>query len=86
MLKGVGDQAIVASICPAQSRTRGAADYGYRPAVDAIIDKLKSAPHRPMPAAPAHRRTDDGQVSCVILEAFNTSADTGNCDQACSAA
>jgi hypothetical protein len=41
--RGVGDQGIVASICPKQVTDSTQADYGYRPAAKAIIDRLKVA-------------------------------------------
>lgn len=34
---------IVASICARNLVDTGAQDYGYRPAVDAIVDRLKEA-------------------------------------------
>src|SRR5262249_24429934 len=40
--KGLGDQAIVASICPANTKDATAADYGYRPAVEALVERLKT--------------------------------------------
>jgi hypothetical protein len=50
VLKGIGQQAIVASICPADltsaSKSSGSATYGYRPAVRAILDRVKRALRR----------------------------------------
>jgi len=66
-LKGYGDNSIVASICP-KTLAAGAADYGYRPAVTAIIDRLKEAlsgrclPRQLKPDA-------DQLVQCKIIEA-----------------
>jgi hypothetical protein len=42
VLEGLGDQGIVSSICPANVADANAADFGYRPAVAAIIDRLRS--------------------------------------------
>jgi hypothetical protein len=70
VLKEIGDQGIVASVCPAQldhpDAERG--DYGYRPATGAIIERLKSR----LNSECLHRAlTPDtsGQVECLILEA-----------------
>ncbi|MBI5534848.1 MAG: hypothetical protein HY898_19130 [Deltaproteobacteria bacterium] len=67
-LKGVGDKAIVASICPANTTHPGSADYGYRPAVNAIIDRLKqtlnlSCWDKKLTYGPG------GAVACTVLEA-----------------
>jgi hypothetical protein len=42
VLKGIGDQAIVGSICPANVSNRTAPDYGYRPAVAAILNRIRN--------------------------------------------
>ncbi len=69
MLRSVQDQGIVASVCPKQLDDKTKADYGYRPAIGAIIDRLKSAlggqclPRELKPDA-------NGQVQCLILEAL----------------
>jgi hypothetical protein len=63
--KDLGDQAIVASICP-RSLDRSNADYGYRPAVRAITERLGSALRGqclPQPLAPQ----SDGTVQCQML-------------------
>jgi hypothetical protein len=71
LLKSVGPQGIVASVCPAQLTNTDAADYGYRPAIGAIIDRLKAAlkgkclPRELAPDA-------NGQVQCLIIEARAT--------------
>ena len=67
-LKAAGSQGVVASVCPAQLTDTTRRDYGYRPAIGAIIDRLKTAlggqclPRSLSPDAA-------GQVSCIILEA-----------------
>jgi hypothetical protein len=40
VLKGIGDQAIVASICPAQSSDTLRADYAFRPALSALFREV----------------------------------------------
>lgn len=71
VLKGIGDSAIVASICP-KVLTEGQSGYGYEPAVDAIIDHLKPqlagrCPPRPLAVQPG----TDGELPCVVVEALD---------------
>lgn len=42
VLNGVGDSAVVASICAKQMTDLEALDYGYRPTMQAVVDKLKT--------------------------------------------
>jgi hypothetical protein len=42
LLKSVGPQGIVASVCPAQLKFPGALDYGYQPAINALIERAKT--------------------------------------------
>ncbi len=68
VLKGIGEQAIVSSICAANMSDPSAVDYGYRPAVTAMVDRLKSA----IQGKCLERSLEvdaNGRVSCVILEA-----------------
>jgi len=71
-------QTIVASICPANTRDSDAADYGYRPAMDAIIDRLRtvlSGTCWSVMLAP----DADGHVDCAILEATKYPAGESTC-------
>jgi hypothetical protein len=71
LIKALGTQGIVGSICPAQLSNLSAPDYGYRPAVRAIIDRLKPVVDGgcfPRMLTPG----PDGRVSCTILEARHT--------------
>lgn len=68
VLKGMDAQAIVASVCPANMEDTAAADFGYRPAISAIVERLQAALWRTcwnheLPIA------EDGTVNCVVLEA-----------------
>jgi hypothetical protein len=75
VIRSLGAQGIVGSVCPAQVTAPNQPDFGYRPAIGAIIDRLKTAlggQCLPRTLTP----DDDGQVSCLVLEARKTD---GNC-------
>lgn len=78
--KALGEQAIVSSICPADPKNKqvNGADnpyYGYRPAVRAIIDRLKnSLASQCLPEA--LNADTDGTVPCLILEMFTDTSVT----------
>jgi hypothetical protein len=79
--RGMGTQGIAASICPKQLTDNTAADYGYHPAVQAIIDRLKQALHGQ--CLPRQLTPDaTGQVQCLILEATNTGGKACECNAA----
>jgi hypothetical protein len=42
VLRGLGSQAIVGSICPANTRDKTRVDYGYRPVISAIVNRLRN--------------------------------------------
>ena len=37
----MGDQGIVASICPSNTKNPDARDFRYRPAIQALVDRLR---------------------------------------------
>lgn len=67
VLKGIGDQGIVGSICPAQLSRKDDPDYGYLPTIEALVERLKQELRDP---CLSRSLTPDAnkQVSCVILE------------------
>jgi len=71
VLKGVGNQGIVASICPAQQTDVQAKDYGYRPAIGTIIERLKEALGGK--CLPRSFSGQGDEVPCLILEASTNS-------------
>jgi hypothetical protein len=80
-LKAVGEQGIVASICPAQLANDKARDYGYDPAMGAIVERLKKALGDQ--CLPRTLRPDsEGKVPCFILEARTVASDAA-CHAAC---
>jgi len=81
VLKGIGDSAIVASICP-KVLTEGQPGYGYEPAVDAIVDRLKVAlAGRCLPRPLAVEPGAEGKLPCVVVEA-GQSQGACSCDTA----
>ncbi len=83
--KGMGSQGIAASICAKQVADPTADDFGYRPAVKAIIDRLKQALHGE--CLPRTLTPDPtGEVPCLILEATTVPAGSEAACNACTAA
>lgn len=75
VLKGVRDQAIVASICPKfpLSTEKDPFKYGYNPAVNAIVDRLKE--QLKSKCLPRELKTGaDGRVPCAVVEAAKPKA------------
>ncbi|MGK4001033.1 hypothetical protein WMF31_00305 [Sorangium sp. So ce1036] len=76
LIRDLGAQGIVGSVCPKQLDNANAPDFGYRPAIGAIIDRLKTVlGGQCLPRT----LTLDSQkkAPCLILEARNTG---GKCD------
>jgi hypothetical protein len=77
VLKEFGENSVVASICPKVLSPTNSPDYGYNPAVKAIIDRLKEALKGKCLPRPLIPNTDDvakdglepGQVPCAVIEA-----------------
>ena len=68
VLKGVGDNAIVASICPKDVSNQVSPGYGYNPAVSAMVRRFREALVPlclPRPFTPEA----DGQIPCTLVEA-----------------
>jgi hypothetical protein len=89
VLNGLGEQGIPASICPAQlalaeGQTADDKDYGYTPAVFAIIDRLKTKLGGS--CQPRQLTADkDGNVPCLVIEARDSDGDRkSSSDSKCS--
>jgi hypothetical protein len=68
VLHDIQTQAVVASICSPNVTNEAEADFGYRPAVAAIVDRLKSQlSGRCLPRSLA--ANPDGTTPCVIIDA-----------------
>jgi hypothetical protein len=82
-VKALKSQGIVGSICPKQLNDLTAADFGYRPAIGSIIDRLKLAlGGQCLPRALTPQ--PDGSMPCFVLEARNTNGvHKADCDAFC---
>lgn len=77
VVHGLGGQGIVASLCPEEVKDTKSENYGYRPAVRAIVDRLKNALANtclPQALSPDEK----GEVPCLLLETLEEEGDT--CD------
>ncbi len=79
VVRGMGDQGVVASVCPAILDDADDSAYGYRPAVSSIVDALKVNLAN-VQCLPFTLRPDDrtGDVTCVVIEASKD--DACSCD------
>lgn len=73
VIRDLGSQGIVGSVCAAQltDDSEGASDYGYRAAVNAVTDRLRSALGGQCMQEQLFPNSE-GRVSCHIIEARNT--------------
>ncbi|MBI5532329.1 MAG: hypothetical protein HY898_06425 [Deltaproteobacteria bacterium] len=71
-------QAIAASICPANTDNKASEDYGYRPAIGAIIERLRSALSGTCWSLKLEY-AQDGTVPCIVLEATKYDAGSSTC-------
>jgi hypothetical protein len=81
VLQKLGDQASVASICPAQSTDETRGDFGYRPAIDALLATVQRTLGHVVPwCSSSSARVDakSQQIPCAIVEVFDAPA--CNCD------
>ncbi|NUO49377.1 MAG: hypothetical protein HOV80_11030 [Polyangiaceae bacterium] len=79
LVRAMGEEGVLGSICPQQITDPSKPSYGYRPVVDAITARVETElapPCFPRALAPG----DDGRVSCAVIEAMQTS--TCSCDSA----
>ncbi len=73
VLKGIGGSAIVASICP-KVLVKGQPGYGYEPAVDAIVARLKDALLGRCLPRPLAVDPQTGRLPCVVVEVSEPAA------------
>jgi hypothetical protein len=75
--RALGDNGIAASLCPIQLDNPDGPDYGYKPAVAAIIDRLKNALTTQCLPQQLSRDTTNNEVPCLVLAQLGDAAD--NC-------
>ncbi len=81
VIHGLGSQGITASICPQNVSDNTKANYGYRPAVGTIIDRLKAK--LGVQCLPRPLNADkDGNVPCIVIEASHSDAGQSDCKAA----
>ncbi|HMI83918.1 MAG TPA: hypothetical protein VK550_07475 [Polyangiaceae bacterium] len=74
VLQGMGDQAVLGSICPSQGSDANQADFGYLPVTSAVMDLLRKPLREQclpvaLPVAP-----DTGETACRLIEVFNAAS------------
>lgn len=79
VLKEFGANSIVASICPKETADKEAPDYGYRPAVAAIVERLKEQLADKCLPRELSVDKETGAASCRIIEAVPSSGSAA-CD------
>jgi hypothetical protein len=80
VLRGIkAEQAIVASICPANVniKDKDKNDYGYTPAIQALLSRLRILLRGRCLPRPLEIDPGDGTVKCVVVEAYDSG---GKCD------
>lgn len=69
LIREMGDQGIAASVCPAETdpTKSGSSEYGYNPAVGAIVDALKDD-LRGQECLPFSLEAPDGVATCLVMQ------------------
>jgi hypothetical protein len=81
VLKGLGEQAIVGSICPSNITNMTASDFGYRPSIGALVHRFRPVLTNQRCLSQALPLSTTGEVDCRLVEVFNPPAgSTCNCN------
>jgi hypothetical protein len=78
VMQGIGDQAVLGSICAAQMVDPVRADFGYRPIVETMMARLRRPLSKRCLPDPLPIEPTTGQTSCSVIEVFT--AASCNCD------
>ncbi len=81
VLRGYGENSILASICARNVDEPERADFGYRPAIASIVDRLKDQLTQRCLPRPVEIDTD-GSIPCSLVEARAATASACTCDAA----
>lgn len=76
--KELGNRGIPASLCPVQLDAPDRDDYGYRPAMRAILDRLERRVGTCLPRA-LERTGDDGAVPCLVVATLRDDGPDSEC-------
>ena len=77
VVRALGDQGIISSLCPIQLTDDKKPTYGYRPAVAAIIDRLKNAlTTQCLPQKLRETGAEAAQVPCLVLAQLSEPTDS----------
>ncbi len=77
----LGPRAIVASLCPKQLSEPKRDDYGYRPAVRAIAERLEGSLVASCVPRPLERDPSDGSVPCLVLATLAEPGPDSTCER-----
>ena len=80
VLRDVGPQGLVGSICPAQITDDTLDTYSYRPALGGLAERLKQSLSSTFCLSETLASNDDGSVSCTMIEARRTEPGECNCE------
>lgn len=76
VVRALGDQGVISSLCPIQLTDPTAPTYGYRPAVAAIIDRLKNAlTTQCLPQKLREANAEPAPVPCLVLAQLSEPTD-----------
>lgn len=75
VLRGMASQGIFASICPAEPVDTSSPIYGYRPAVNTIVDRLKEQLGGQCLPRKLTVDPETGGVDCLVIEATQAAGD-----------
>jgi hypothetical protein len=80
VVRSLGDNGVIASLCPIQltGADKTASDYGYNPAVIAIVNRLKNALTAQCLPQKLQRDATTEEVPCLVLATLAEATDT--CD------
>jgi hypothetical protein len=80
VLRGMGAQAITASVCPANVTSPGQPEFAYRPVVSAILERLQDFVGHSSCIQQALPIEESGRLACRLIEARAVPDDSCSCD------
>ncbi len=80
MLKEIGPQGIVGSICPEQQSDPALFNYGYRPSIGGVLDTLEQSLSTRFCLSQTVSAGSDKRLGCRLIEARHTEVGSCNCN------